>query len=131
MRFLQRAVWVVSLISSLVFLSHLLYFPLYSLDKEKLPNCRIFYRKDGGISVVYGLAEAKRRGETDDEFYKRIIPKLPELKDLEYDDFAVNQIPADRTKRNRWTGEKGKGVTFEVSTGTISTGTIKLSPKTK
>lgn len=108
--------------------------PMWLLADEKmLENCRAFYHPDKSVSIIIGLESGKTPKQTDDEFYKQEQAKQPYLKDLQFDDFSVAQIDRlDRSKRNSWKGEKGKGIEIvEVSTGPIiiSTGTIKVAPK--
>lgn len=109
----------------LIFVS-LLLTPMFLFGEDKLPNSRVIYYPDKRVSIVYGIEKSKKKDETEDEFYNRLISKIPSLRGLPFDTIQTKDIPADRSKRDTWKGEKGKGIEIEVSTGTI-----KLVPKPK
>lgn len=72
---------------------------------------RILYNKNGSISVFYPARKSKRPEETEEQWYKRVADKsTPE--GVEYDDVDSSEIPTDRSKRNCWTGKKGKGISI-------------------
>lgn len=73
---------------------------------------RAFYNNDGSISLLY-LVRKLRDGETleqalDEETKKTGLDKLP------FDDFDPKDLP-DKTKKEKWRGEKGKGIWIDES----------------
>jgi hypothetical protein len=86
----------------------ILFSPLNALADE-LPLVRAFYRLDGGVSITHFAPEACLANETVEECMDRITLTIAE-NGLLYDDMPPDQLPQDRTTRDKWRGEKGKGV---------------------
>lgn len=89
-------------------------------DAENLPVARVFYREDGGVSIMYFVAEACEEGETMKSCMDRTTEKSPELKGRPYDDVLIDELPKDRSKRDQWRGEKGRGIWVDESLRTKS-----------
>ena len=90
-----------------------------------MDKVRVFYRLDGGVSIFHPAPKSKRPDETEDAWFERVSAKAmrPNVYDdegklldgspyhgLPYDDVDVSTLPADRSTRDAWEGEKGKGV---------------------
>lgn len=76
---------------------------------DQLPVARTFYREDGGVSIMYFVAEACIKGEIMKTCMDRSMGES-DLKDLPYDDVTYDQIPTDRSTRDQWRGKKGRGI---------------------
>jgi len=76
---------------------------------EQMPMARVFYRPDGGVSIMYFLTEGCLQGETEMQCRDRVSIRGG-MKDVPYDDIHPSELPKDRSARDRWTGEKGKGI---------------------
>ncbi len=75
----------------------------------KTDTVRVHYRLDGSVSVSSYVREACKDGETETACRDRIDATTP-YAGLSYDDVRVEDLPADRTFRDKWRGEKGRGV---------------------
>lgn len=76
---------------------------------------RIVYKPDGSVSIINPIPEAKREDETEEEFLTRNQNKIPALAGLPYDDVEKDDLPADRSQRDKWRGSKGAGVYVDES----------------
>lgn len=81
---------------------------------EMLPKARVFYRADGGVSIMHFLASACLPGENDTQCMDRIVGDTPD-RDLPHDDVLREALPTDRKDRDKWRGEKGRGVWVDKS----------------
>ena len=83
------------------------------IDREErsgtLPMARVFFRKDGGVSITYFVTGYCVGGETILQCMDRLTQSFPE-KNLDYEDVSLADIPRDRSTRDKWRGEKGKGI---------------------
>lgn len=70
---------------------------------------RILYNEDGTVSVIHPAPKSKRSGETEQQWLKRVFDKATPS-GINYEDVPKENIPIDRTFRQAWTGEKGKGI---------------------
>jgi hypothetical protein len=77
-------------------------------DSNTLPKVRVFYRPDGGVSVMRVIADSCG-GLSEKECLDRETKK-GEFKNLPYDDIAESDLPKGRENRDKWRGEKGKGI---------------------
>ena len=80
-------------------------------------NCRVFYRADGTVAVIHPVSKARRAGESEAEFYARVMEEAvtgTDLDGLPYDDIDPAALPT-RADREKWRGSKGKGVTIDTS----------------
>jgi len=81
---------------------------------QTLPTVRVFYRPDGGVSILHFVTDACRQRETKTQCMDRISGDSA-YKNLPYDDMPLSQLPKDRADRDKWRGEKGKGVRVDHS----------------
>lgn len=93
----------------------LFFIPVAHAEEQMIPYARISYRPDGGVSITHFLASACQNRETMATCMDRIMEKNEMLKDLPYDDVPRNQLPTDRSERDKWVGEKGKGISIDKS----------------
>ncbi len=84
------------------------------LAEEMLPKARIFYRPDGGVSIMHFLASACALNEGEAQCMDRIMGSTPD-KDLPYDDILRELLPVDRKDRDKWRGEKGRGIWVDTA----------------
>jgi hypothetical protein len=81
---------------------------------EQLSKARVYYMPpDGHIWVTYFLSESCLSGESETSCMDR-ISKNNSMEGMPYDDMFLNELP-DRTFRNKWRGEKGKGIWIDHS----------------
>jgi len=114
---------VKSLFSFTIFV---LSFSLVSAQIPTLSKVRVSYRPDGGVSITTFLREACLIGETELQCMDRIYSDNETLKDLPYDDLDPSQLPQDRKDRDKWKGEKGRGIWVDTSLVTKSEKTKEL-----
>lgn len=79
-----------------------------------LSKARVFYREDGGISIMQFVASSCQQGENQTQCMDRIAAD-DLYKNLPYDDIPSDQIPKDRKDRDKWRGEKGRGIWIDNS----------------
>lgn len=89
-------------------------------DQGMLPNVRVFYRADGGVSITYFLVSSCGANETETQCMDRISNSNTFTNELLYDDIPRDQVPINRTHRDKWRGEKGKGIWVDNSLVTKS-----------
>jgi hypothetical protein len=107
----------------------LLAFSLPLLSSAQIPTLnkvRVSYRPDGGVSITTFLKEACLLGETELQCMDRIYSENETIKDLPYDDLDPSQLPQDRKDRDKWKGEKGRGIWVDTSLVTKSEKTKEL-----
>ena len=91
-------------------------FPLVAFAQvSTLSKVRVFYRTDGGVSITSFMSGACREAETELQCMDRISAENPNIIGMPYDDIDPNQLPQDRTERNKWRGEKSRGVWIDHS----------------
>lgn len=79
-----------------------------------LPKIRVFYRPDG-VTITYFITEACQNGETETQCMDRISAQNEDIRNLPYDDITIDQLPQDRANRDKWRGEKGRGIWIDES----------------
>ncbi len=92
-----------------------------------LSKVRVFYRPDGGVSILKAVADACG-GLSETECLDRETQKS-NLKNLPYDDISEDQLPEDRKDRDKWRGEKGRGISIDKSFVTKSEKMRELQDK--
>ena len=81
-----------------------------------LNKVRVFYRPDGGVSVVHTLRHNCFEEESEEECLIRTAQDHPlMLEGVPYDDLDKSQIPQDRTDRDKWRGAPGQGIWVDHS----------------
>ncbi len=98
-----------------------------SAEVATLSKVRVFYRPDGGVSILKAVADACG-GLSETECLDRETQK-GNLKNLPYDDISEDQLPKDRESRDKWRGEKGKGISIDKSLVTKSEKIKELQDK--
>lgn len=78
-----------------------------------LPKVRVFYRPDGGVSIMSFLAGACGV-ETETQCMNRMTAESS-YNNLPYDDLDPSQLPKDRKDRDEWRGSKGAGIWIDES----------------
>ncbi len=81
-------------------------------------NCRVFYKADGTISVMYPSPSVRIEGEIDEVFVKRICDKDAKklgFENLPYDDIDKINLPPGRADRDKWRGDKSQGVYVDTT----------------
>lgn len=73
---------------------------------------RVFYKTDGLISLLY-LVRKLKDGETEAQALDAESKKAG-LDALPFDDFDPKDFP-DKSKKEKWRGEKGKGIWVDES----------------
>lgn len=62
---------------------------------------RVFFRPDGGVSVMHLVEKVRRSGETDAEFFSRCAAKVPDLSAVPFQDMDETELPP-RSERANW-----------------------------
>lgn len=84
-----------------------------------LDKVRVFYRPDGGVSILRVLADSCN-GLSIKDCLDRETQKS-NLKNIEsYEDIPESDLPQGRTDRDKWRGEKGKGIWIDKTLVTKS-----------
>ena len=79
-------------------------------------KCRVFFKADEQITVVYPAPKAKREDETEAEFYERVMAKHVAgtvLEGLPFDDVDPATLP-EKKHRDKWRGIHGQGAAHQV-----------------
>ena len=79
-----------------------------------LPKVRVYYEKDGRVLITSFVAEACIHGETDTACMDRITIQNS-MGNMEYEDMFPQDLPQDRTFRDKWRGAKGRGIHIDQS----------------
>ncbi len=75
-----------------------------------LPKARVYYAVDGSVSIEYFMDNACIDGETETACMNRISIKTGH-EGIPFDDIDPRtDLPSDRSTRDTWRGQKGKGV---------------------
>lgn len=82
-----------------------------------MKKIRIFYKPNGSIITMYPVMKCLKENESITEFLDKETIKAG-FKDLPYDDFSPEELP-DKNMREKWKGEKGKGVWVDHSIVTV------------
>lgn len=91
----------------------------FSAMANELPLYRVSYRPDGGVSITHFVAEACLPEESETACMDRIYSQI-EAGQYPYDDMIPDQLPKDRSQRDKWRGEKGRGIWVDASLVTKS-----------
>lgn len=103
--------WTLRIHKTLCYLVVLFSVLPFVVSAEELPTYRVFYRPDGGVSITHFVAEACAKEETVTECIDRLSVGLEEMRlGYPYDNKTLEELPPDRANRDKWRGEKGKGV---------------------
>lgn len=82
---------------------------------ETLPKARVYYKADGSVSIEYFVQEACSEGEAEKACMDRLSIKSGH-EGMPYDDIdPAHDLPKDRATRDKWRGEKGRGIWVEDS----------------
>jgi hypothetical protein len=81
-----------------------------------MSKARVIYKQDKTVSVIHIVSQ--REGETEEQTLSRIQSKDPDLKGLPFEDMDVTKLPVRDKNRNKWRGEKGKGIWVDHSVKT-------------
>lgn len=76
-------------------------------------KCRIVYKPDKAIVIIYPAPKSKRLDETEEQWLERVFSKRstrPDLNGLSYDDIDISELPQNWQDGDVWEGEKGVGV---------------------
>lgn len=79
----------------------------------------IVYRPDSKVSVIHPNYSNKKEDETEDVFLERVRLKT-NVSDHPFDIVDKTSLPQDRSKRDKWRGEKGKGIKIDESIITLA-----------
>ena len=80
-----------------------------------MDTARVFYRQDGGVSIMYFNKEACQQNEEPVLCMDRLMVTTNEY-GLPYDDMSIDEIvKLDRSQRDKWRGEKGKGIHVDTT----------------
>lgn len=75
---------------------------------------RVVYKEDKTVAVIYPAPKSRQPEETEEEWLERVFARaIKQDKELEgqpFDDIDPSELPQDRTYRDLWRGEKGKGI---------------------
>jgi len=93
-------------------------------DVKTLSTVRVTYRPDDGVSVTTFIASACLENESESQCIDRLYGKILELKGMPYEDMDSSKLPQDEANRDKWRGEKGKGIWVDNS---LITKTEKLA----
>ena len=80
-------------------------------------KCRVIFKANEEVVVVYPAPKAKREDETEAEFYERVMAKAvagTDLEGLPFDDVNPATLP-DRKHRDKWRGTKAQGLRVDHS----------------
>ena len=77
---------------------------------------RVVYKADKTVSIIHIVSQ--RDGETEEQTLQRIQDKDPALKGFPFADMDISKLPVRDKNRNKWRGEKGKGVWIDQSVKT-------------
>lgn len=84
-------------------------------ENLNLDIARVFYRTDGGVSIMYFNKESCNQEETKTQCMDRIMITTNE-NGLPFDDMSLEDVAKfDRKNRDKWRGEKGKGIWIDTS----------------
>jgi hypothetical protein len=81
--------------------------------------CRVWYHKDGKVSVSYPDTRYKfkpRNLNLDQWAYKQfddLLLKCPQFLGLDYEDIDSYKLPKEREDRDRWRGNKTTGIKID------------------
>jgi len=81
-----------------------------------MTKVRVVYKTDKTVSVIHIISQSD--GETEEQTLNRIQSKDPNLKNLPFDDVDISKLPVRDKNRNKWRGQKGKGVWIDQSVKT-------------
>ncbi len=83
----------------------------------------VIYKPDGQIAVIHPAYNKKRADESEVKFLERVRVKVIKDTDLEalpFDVIDKASLPADRLNRDKWRGEKDKGIRIDNSVVTLA-----------
>jgi len=78
---------------------------------------RVVYQPNGKVAVIHPAPKSRRPDESENEWLERVFDRAMQgdLKGLPYDDIDVSSLPQTREDRNAWEGEKGKGISINLT----------------
>jgi len=91
-------------------------------NKGGMMRARILYRQNREVSIIYEHLTRKPRGnETLEDVFDIVQAKWEKVRGLSntpYEDVDESQLPLRGTERDKWRGEKGKGIHVDHSVET-------------
>ena len=79
-----------------------------------MSKARAYYRADGRVAIVMPAPKSRREGETEAKWLKRTYEKTSVHKEgLLFDDIDTDDLPQDRSTRDKWRKKTGGGVKID------------------